>query len=88
MHFIISFCDANHAAAVYARRYMLDPDHAPDHADDPDASPNHAVAPTGEVGPDNPYFTGSGRMRASYAFEFGYVRISNPMLLSSHRSAV
>ena len=56
-------------AALYDNgyRYMLDPDHAPDHPDDPD------VSPKGEVAESNPYHNGSGRVRQSYAFEFGYV---------------
>ena len=56
-------------AALYDNgyRYMLDPDHAPDHPDDPDVSPSDLVGAT------NPYAKGSGRARQSYAFEFGYV---------------
>ena len=56
-------------AALYDNgyQYMLDPDHAPDHPDDPDVSPKGVVAQS------NPYYNGSGRVRQSYAFEFGYV---------------
>ena len=54
-------------AGFAADQYMLDPDHAPDVPQDPDVSPKHAVAPS------NPYYNGSGRVKQSYAFEFGYV---------------
>jgi mannonate dehydratase len=56
-------------AALYDNgyEYMLDPDHAPDSPEDPDTSPRGVVAAS------NPYVNGSGRVRQSYAFEFGYV---------------